>query len=671
MSNSFSSQIAKARSLIAHSDFAAISFDVFDTLLIRLGVLPLDILYFMLPKVKEIVPVLDFDFLTVRGKAEDIARAKLMRERPNYGEITLAEIYASLAVDYGLSEGQKEALMCAEIDVEISLLKRNECIAALFEQARKNGKKVLIISDTYLDRDVLERALKANDLGDFTQLYVSSEIKKRKDKGVLFEHVLNAEGLRAGQLLHIGDNPVSDFLMPRRLGISACLLPKALDILQEASALNNNIFKAMIGASIESRLFLGLGVKRLLADHLFPLDRDSLFLGKSFILGYLGIGPFLTGIVHTILQNEMVSKNYYKIHFASRDGFLPLQAYREMSVLWPNALEADYLYCGRRAYDIHKFEASCVDYIIEKSEKNQQDGYSIRNLLDALITPDFGGQENDFSVDVLDGPLYQNLEVLTDFLKKNESRIGGILNEKKQLARAYYGEKLTRNEKGRAVIFDIGYHGSISLGVGRLAACAVDKIYVWQTDENIRIDQAAGTITYALVKDPAKLGSGVLGGNLIFEEVFSSLEPSCIGFKCGETGTDPLFDMMERVPESMRISLLDIQMGAMAFVRDVVSNLGSFLPGISLPNIEELLIPLRLSINKVGSKDISLFAPIVFEDKVFRHDAKSLCDKLIEVPSSFNQIEKNIYMLKRIVAERLPLCVKLYYCAKRIKATIL
>ena len=56
-------------------------------------------------------------------------------------------------------------------------------------------------------------------------MYVSSEYGKTKRTGNLFREVLEEEGMegREGEVLHIGDHYISDYLNPRNVGMKSFL----------------------------------------------------------------------------------------------------------------------------------------------------------------------------------------------------------------------------------------------------------------------------------------------------------------------------------------------------------------------------------------------------------------------------------------------------------------
>jgi predicted HAD superfamily hydrolase len=77
-------------------------------------------------------------------------------------------------------------------------------------------------TDMYMDSSTIEEILQncGYDLAD-VPIYVSSEYGKTKRSGNLFRTVLEHEEVEASKILHIGDNLISDYLMPKKCGMKS------------------------------------------------------------------------------------------------------------------------------------------------------------------------------------------------------------------------------------------------------------------------------------------------------------------------------------------------------------------------------------------------------------------------------------------------------------------
>ncbi|MBQ8945390.1 MAG: hypothetical protein IJ058_01100 [Lachnospiraceae bacterium] len=194
-------------------DSQVISFDVFDTLIIRSGLkTPSDLFDLIHPD--------DSTFKSRRIEAERKAREQLSLE-----DIKLEEIYKELYEDLRERQEVQEA-MALEISTELSVCRANPEALEFFNTVRKVGKRVVITSDMYLNRPTIENIL-TNCGYDLTgvNVYVSSEYGKTKRTSNLFREVLREEGMegREGEVLHIGDNLIADYISPRKIGMKSFL----------------------------------------------------------------------------------------------------------------------------------------------------------------------------------------------------------------------------------------------------------------------------------------------------------------------------------------------------------------------------------------------------------------------------------------------------------------
>ena len=196
--------------LIRDATTRVISFDIFDTLLVRPAIKPTDVFYFLQKDARVLFQSESYDFYALRLCAEREARTALGRKNPQYGEITLTQIYDHIAEKYRLNHEDASALMQAEIDIETHLFTVRKYVKQLYDLAIECGKRVILVSDMYLEKSVVENILRLKGITQYGELYLSSDCKKRKDTGELFTYVVEQEHVLPSEILHIGDNRVSD-----------------------------------------------------------------------------------------------------------------------------------------------------------------------------------------------------------------------------------------------------------------------------------------------------------------------------------------------------------------------------------------------------------------------------------------------------------------------------
>jgi len=178
-------------------EIEVISFDIFDTLILRPFVKPTDLFYLMEQELDE--P----GFHDRRIKAESDAR------KMKGSEITLDEIYEKLGVPDDVKK--------LECELETTLCFRNEPVCKELEAYSKDHT-IIITSDMYLPRQTIEKIMDKNGIR-YDRLYLSSEIGQTKHSGKLFDHILEDLSIPPSKMLHIGDNKHSDVDVPKRKGI--------------------------------------------------------------------------------------------------------------------------------------------------------------------------------------------------------------------------------------------------------------------------------------------------------------------------------------------------------------------------------------------------------------------------------------------------------------------
>ena len=150
-----------------------VSFDIFDTLLLRPYVEPVD-LFKHLEKLYAVE-----NFSKVRIEAEKTARKKYSHNI----DITLNQIYECMP------ENMQE-MMTAEINFEKQVLTPNNELKEVFEYAKRKNKKIVIASDMYLPSSVLSDILKSKGYDGYTKLYVSGECLKAKFNGSMYDLII-------------------------------------------------------------------------------------------------------------------------------------------------------------------------------------------------------------------------------------------------------------------------------------------------------------------------------------------------------------------------------------------------------------------------------------------------------------------------------------------------
>jgi HAD superfamily hydrolase (TIGR01549 family) len=302
--------------------YSAISFDIFDTLIIRPYIKPADV--FM--HIEKLTGLKDF-------ARKRIYAEKKVRETAEEDEITYEEIYEYLGRNF-------TDAFDFELEFEKRICRRNEEMFAAYQYAVEKGKRIVFVSDMYLPQITIEKILVREGYTDYEQIFISSVWKKRKATGQLYDEVIDFLEVNPSDILHIGDNRKNDVEMALSRGINAFFYPKVIDrFLQENPNMHNllkgnsdNRFRTdpltiSIIIGINSMIWIG--------------NRNDNYWTK---LGTIYAGPFLYYFTRWIYDNAR-KEGINHIAFAARDGYNLIRIFQIFDR--KNEFKARYVYLPR------------------------------------------------------------------------------------------------------------------------------------------------------------------------------------------------------------------------------------------------------------------------------------------------------------------------------------
>ena len=282
--------VEKAKKLI--NRHTVISFDIFDTLLIRPYLRPTD-LFAHLEKLNKLP-----GFEMRRRNAERVARHK----RPEGEDVNLDEIYDELT-------GPDMALKQQELDFERQTLQPNPALLTLFCYAKQQGKRIIIVSDMYLPSDFLEQVLREKGFDGFEKLYVSNGPRKQKSSCALYHHVAQDLHVDPKTILHMGDNRRSDVRRAKKAGWHALHIPSVQErYFQKYPSLLKFWQKH---PSFEASVTLGL-----------LAWQEAQGISRPYFerLGYKMGGPAAYGFARWI-EGQAIAQHIPSLLFVARDGY--------------------------------------------------------------------------------------------------------------------------------------------------------------------------------------------------------------------------------------------------------------------------------------------------------------------------------------------------------------
>ncbi len=297
---------------IRYADSKLIAFDIFDTLLCRPLLDPESIKKIVARRVEGEAGRL---YLEYRAVAERDARAAKGKD------VCLEEIYARLREWTGLDAGILLKIRREEeLAEQESLMPRQE-VLRLYRDTLAAGKKVVLITDMFLPRTVIEKILHEQGIEGWNGLFLSNEIGMRKDTGgALYKHVLDHYGVDPGQLMMIGDNERSDMQIPADMGASFIHLMRPVELARSLPRFSELVADHEESGNLDDELTLGLVVRRNFDPVGFPgYDPASLVPVTPYHMGYSLVGPLLVSFAQWLLQNAK-KDGVERLYFLSGRG---------------------------------------------------------------------------------------------------------------------------------------------------------------------------------------------------------------------------------------------------------------------------------------------------------------------------------------------------------------
>ena len=334
---------ANVRALVSDVGLEVVVFDIFDTLLLRPLLNP--------ESTKAIVAQragleIGNMYLKYRAEAEGLARQRAGRD------VDLGPIFAEFAALSGLPDDAVCRLRQLEESVERAAVTARPEVVDMLQFALAQGKRVVLASDMYLPRAVIESMLSAHGIRGWHALYLSSDIGLRKDSGELYRHVLEKERMAPAQMLMVGDNEHSDVQIPSDMGMKVWHVMRPVEMAHTVARLSPLVQHALATNDLNEELTLGLLLRTNLSP-VFYKNFSALDLAPPSYqaLGYTVLGPLVLSFVQW-LGAQAAADGIDKLYFLSREGEFLKKVYD----LWAQHAQAvppsEYLVLSRRSVTV-------------------------------------------------------------------------------------------------------------------------------------------------------------------------------------------------------------------------------------------------------------------------------------------------------------------------------
>ena len=613
-----------------------VSFDIFDTLIHRRVLQPIDVFEMMktyiISNKKELYlenKMIIRDFPNIRIIAETKARESAYKKYGHH-EILLDSIYETIFDMYSISIEYLNIIKGIEIECELFCFYDNKEVKKIFNYALTNNKKVVLVTDMYLPTPVLEKILASCGYKNFHQIFCSGELKVSKAKGDVFPYIAKTLDVKMNRILHIGDNHYSDYESPVKKGANAY----HLDFKSDMHALNfykeRSYYENMYHRNFTDSIIEATNIKIRIEN-----PNDS----KLFNIGYSVFGPLFTGFFLWIINNLKQNK-VDKVLFFARDAYVIRELYLKYAEKFDVKIPEEYVYISR-ASSLH---SSFTDYNIDRlkylfsgrtpksvSDKLRNIGIDIDEVRDEIARIGFFDLETKIDY---------SSEKLHSLLIRLPSQLQSLAKNKRQLILQYIKEIIT--DTNRVAIVDIGWSGNMQGGFSRLAklvnpAIAIDGYYLGTSNGIKRNNQLqdnnySGFLTHD--GEPDFIYRDILspGGIELFEFAFVAPHGTTLNYRMNEKNkVEPVLEK-NMIDEDYYNKASELQRGVLKFVEEV-------MPIVAKVGIEHFIKvnnwaqPFYNFAYSPKEEDVSVFGELTHSDSATDtknriHLAKKLSQKL-------------------------------------------
>lgn len=527
-----------------------ISFDIFDTLIKRC--VKSDYVF-------DLVQII-YNERNKNNTINDFYKNRKIAEKESYRgveETTLDKIYERMKLKY--SNDICDELKKIEIEVEIDCCLTNNAIKKIYDYCVKNKKNIIITSDMYLPKSIIKKILLKNGYNDYLKLYLSSDIEKRKSTGNIYDYIFNDLNIKSSQLLHIGDNIISDIFIPKLKGMGIYWINK-----------NVNNLKYLNKKYKNENEYLKLN----------KFINENVTADKSYFwkMGYETFGPILYSFAKNICDNTKGRK----IFFLSRDGYLMQKAF---NIINQNQIESNYFYASRRALIIPTLWLdndlkSMIDKLYIRDSIKIENlfrklGLESDNLIIKIVESYNYKLEDEIKYEDLFNEKFQNLfQKIKPLIHENSKKEYDILLKYMEQEKFY----------GNIAIVDIGWNGNMQMAIKNIIKVAkidanIEGYYVGILPESKNLGKIKMN---GFLFDEQKNGNIYIclkAINSIFESFFLAPHGSVKKYIKTEFGVEPVLLPYEYgdLESEECIAFKEIQDGALKFVEDYNNSYAKYL----------------------------------------------------------------------------------------------
>lgn len=602
---------AYARALIADSALEVVAFDIFDTLLLRPLLNP--------ESTKAIVAhkaggYLGETYLKWRGDAENMARQKAGRD------IGLDATYAEFGELSGLPADSVSLLRQLEDGVELASVSARPDAVEILQFALSKGKRVVLASDMYLPKPVIESMLTKNGIMGWQTLYLSSDVGMRKDSGDLYRHILAKERIAPQQMLMIGDNEHSDVQIPVDMGMKVLHTMRPVEMARAVGRLAPLVNDAMKKSDLNEELTLGLLLRASWAPMFYTnFNSQDMVPPTHHALGYTVLGPLVLSFVQW-LSEQAKADGTQRLYFLSREGEFLKKVYDLWAEHANAAPPSEYLVLSRRAVTvpmIHGLED--VEAIARTTYFENQVSAFFRERYGVVLSDDEWSAYVEQGLVNADG-LVQVMNGEIDHLKPLLAALLPRILEQAKLelpGLMAYLNGMGLGDSQQCAVVDVGYSATIQARLNQLMDDRVDGYYMMtdsraESVSNRFATEIKGCFGQYVLKSPG--ASAMLMLSFDLEKLLSSDEAQIVRYnETTSGGVSPEVRVLSKDEVQCQPVRAEIRKGALQFIRDAIA--------IRTNLLEDFVVPVSLGrslyetlVTNPSEREVALLRELVLDD---------------------------------------------------------
>lgn len=495
-----------------------VSFDIFDTLLLRPFSKPSDLFMIVGKRLNRCGFTKTFSQIRIDSERE--ARNILEKEE-GYRECNIYEIYAQVAPKIGISisDGVETEYQC-----ELDYCYANPYMLEVFQILKAMGKRIIIVSDMYFPNDKIAKLLHKCGYDGYEKLYISCDYRCNKFKGNLYKEVLkDYKGLN---IVHIGDNRHSDIEMADKLGLTTRYYKNVHEIgkhyrSKKITELIGSAYSGMVNTKLHNGLY-----------------RYPFFYEYGYVYGGLYVFGFCNWI-HTKATAEGIDK----IFFLSRDGDI----YKKVFDTLFGDVKTEYIYWSRLAnmkYSVIKqnreeFLARFIDY--RAFDSSDSFYITLGSLLRTLSLDKLEDILPLYKLNIDTPIVKENMQIIKEFFIDNWETVSKAFDDESFIMQKLIAHYIGESKK--IAIIDIGWTGCSTINlryfINKIAKIDCD-IVCWMAAHKMGdtvlnlLDKSLDAYIFSSIHNPYLIGSYHNRNNSkintpVFEILTQSTSPSFSG----------------------------------------------------------------------------------------------------------------------------------------------